>query len=68
MQKISADWWARIITSDPHCTYYFGPFQTSEEVKNAYHGYVEDLDLEGARGIVVIIERSQPNILTICQE
>jgi Domain of unknown function (DUF1816) len=68
MQKINADWWAIIITSDPHCTYYFRLFKTSEEVKNVYHGYVEDLDLEGARGIVVIIEHCQPNILIICQE
>jgi Domain of unknown function (DUF1816) len=68
MQKASADWWAKIMTSDPKCTYFFGPFQTSEEVHIAYPGYVEDLDLEGAKGIVIVVQRCQPKILTICEE
>lgn len=61
-------WWAKITTNNPRCTYYFGPFQTYDEAKQAYPGYIEDLDGEGAQGIVVVIERCQPEVLTICEE
>lgn len=61
-------WWAKITTNNPRCTYYFGPFQTHDEAKQAYPGYIEDLDGEGAQGIVVVIERCQPEVLTICEE
>jgi hypothetical protein len=67
MQEISADWWAKIMTTTPKCTYYFGPFETSEEVESAYPGYVEDLNSEGAKGIVIIVQRCKPAILTICE-
>jgi hypothetical protein len=68
MQELSADWWAKILTINPKCTYYFGPFETNKEAHIAYPGYVEDLDIEGAKGIVIVVERCQPNILTICEE
>lgn len=61
-------WWAEITTTQPCCTYYFGPFETEIEAKEAYPGYVEDLDGEGATGIVVVIKRCQPEVLTICEE
>lgn len=62
------DWWVEIITTKPRCTYYFGPFQTHDEAKAAYPGYVEDLDGEGAQGITIVIKRCQPTELTICEE
>jgi hypothetical protein len=61
-------WWAEITTSSPHCIYYFGPFQTYVEAKEAYPGYIEDLNGEGALGIIVVLKRCEPGVLTICEE
>jgi hypothetical protein len=68
MQESSEDWWVEIMTTKPHCIYYFGPFSNREEAVIAYSGYVEDLENEGAQGIVVVIKRCAPKILTICDE
>ena len=68
MQGLNMDWWTEITTAKPRCIYYFGPFQTSLEARAAYPGYIEDLDSEGAQGIVVVIKRCNPDVLTICEE
>lgn len=68
MEGINTAWWAEITTNKPRCTYYFGPFQSYDEAKQAYPGYIEDLNSEGAQGIVVVIKRCQPELLTICEE
>jgi hypothetical protein len=68
MEKAATDWWAEITTMSPRCVYYFGPFETIDEAKAAYPGHVKDLDEEGARGIMVVIQRCQPKELTICEE
>lgn len=65
MQGLKTPWWAEITTVKPRCVYYFGPFKTSAEAKAAYPGYVEDLNDEGAEGIVVVIKRCNPKELTI---
>ena len=65
LRGFSNPWWVKITTSMPQCIYYFGPFQTSSEAKASYPGYVEDLDSEGAKGILVAIKRCKPNMLTI---
>lgn len=67
-QEQNSSWWAEISTTSPHCIYYFGPFSTSNEANLASPGYVEDLDSEGAREIVVVIQRCQPRVLTIFDE
>lgn len=59
-------WWVEIVTSDPQCTYYFGPFDTSLEARKACSGYVEDLEGEGAQGIKVTIKHCKPEVLTLC--
>lgn len=61
-------WWVKIFTANPRCTYYFGPFLTSEEAKVAKAGYIEDLENEGAQGIQVSIEKCKPVELTIYDE
>jgi hypothetical protein len=61
-------WWVEIITQNPRCTYYFGPFLTSADAKLALKGYVEDLELEGAQGIQVNVKRCKPNNLTIAED
>ena len=68
MQEFSTAWWVEINTASPRCIYYFGPFDTDVEAKTAYPGYIEDLDGEGAQGIVVIIKRCKPDALTIFDE
>ncbi|NEP89072.1 MULTISPECIES: DUF1816 domain-containing protein [Okeania] len=61
-------WWVKIFTTNPCCTYYFGPFFTFEEAKAAEAGYIEDLKDESAQGIQVFIEQSKPVELTIYDE
>jgi len=61
-------WWVEIKTESPRCTYYFGPFQSSEEAEGEKSGYVEDLQAEGAQNISVIVKRCKPTSLTIFDE
>ena len=60
--------WVEIVTHNPRCTYYFGPFLSFKEADAAKAGYVEDLELEGAQGIVVKIKRCKPENLTIADD
>lgn len=61
-------WWVEIVTAQPKCTYYFGPFVSAEEAKRAESGYVEDLEKEGSKGIAVQVKWCQPQELTIVEE
>ena len=61
-------WWIEILTVNPRCTYYFGPFLTNQEAKAAEAGYIEDLESESAEGIQVSIRQCKPVELTICDE
>jgi len=61
-------WWVKVVTETPHCTYYFGPFDNEREADLNQPGYVEDLQQEGATGIVVLISQCQPEYLTLCEE
>lgn len=61
-------WWVEIITQSPRCTYYFGPFVSSADAKAATKGYVEDLEQEGAQGIIIDIKRCKPSALTIADD
>ena len=69
MEELTTAWWVEIQTVTPRCTYYFGPFETSSEANAAYPGYIEDLDSEGAQGVIVIVRKcQQPKVLTIFGE
>lgn len=57
--------WVEIITDSPRCTYYFGPFLTQKEANDSKSGYIEDLEHEGAQGIIVAVKRCKPENLTI---
>ncbi len=61
-------WWVEIATKNPKCTYYFGPFLKDTEAQAAVEGYVEDLELEGAKGINVQVKRCKPKALTISED
>lgn len=68
VEDVSTAWWAEVTTMKPHCVYYFGPFDSYGETQAAYPGYIEDLDSEGAQGIVVVVKRCKPDVLTIFDE
>lgn len=57
-------WWVEITTTRPHCIYYFGPFDNFVEAYEYHGGYVEDLQEEGAIGIMIEIKQCQPLVLT----
>lgn len=62
-------WWVEIKTSQPACTYYFGPFDSEAEAHSAKGGYVEDLEQEGAQNIQLAVSLcSSPKQLTITDE
>jgi Domain of unknown function (DUF1816) len=61
-------WWTEITTESPDCTYYFGPFATAKEAETAQSGYIDDLELEGAKGFKTAIKRCKPTKLTIFDE
>lgn len=59
-------WWLEIQTSQPACTYYFGPFNSEAEAESLKGGYLEDLEQEGAQQIRTSVKRcSYPDRLTI---
>jgi hypothetical protein len=60
-------WWVKIRTSEPHCTYYFGPFPFRWMAERSQMGYCEDLQAEQAKGIEVTILQDQPEQLTYCE-
>lgn len=61
-------WWVEIVTTQPKCTYYFGPFANAKEAEIASSGYIEDLKQESAQGIAVVSKQCQPKELTIFDE
>lgn len=67
-QNFGLAWWVEIVTRNPRCTYYFGPFLSSSDAKAALSGYVEDLENEGAQGIVINVKRCKPDALTIADD
>ena len=65
----STPWWVKITTADPHCIYYFGPFDSEEEAEQAKPGYIEDLQAEGAQRIQTSLQHiAEPEELTIEME
>ncbi len=70
LENIGKAVWVEIVTTEPVCTYYFGPFSGEPEAREATIGYIEDLKSEGALGIDVrSVKRSRtPDNLTIFEE
>lgn len=60
--------WVKIITTNPSCTYYFGPFITIKEAKLAQWGYLDDLLEEGAEILSVDIKQCNPRELTVFED
>lgn len=68
LQLMGLAFWVEIVTDNPSCTYYFGPFLNEKEAGIAKDGYIEDLENEGAQGINVKVKRCKPSDLTIFEE
>jgi Domain of unknown function (DUF1816) len=68
LESLGLAWWVEVVTSNPACTYYFGPFRSSQSAKAAKPGYVEDLEQEGAQGFQIVVKRCKPTHLTIFEE
>jgi len=68
LQFFGLAWWVEIVTENPQCTYYFGPFVSAKEAEVTKAGYLEDLQTEGAQGIRVAIKRCKPGNLTLCDD
>ena len=66
-QQFEFAWWVEIITNNPVCIYYFGPFVNLQEAQHFLPGYVEDLEQEKARDIRSQIKLCQPKELTVLQ-
>jgi hypothetical protein len=60
--------WVEIVTENPRCTYYFGPFIWKSAAESEKMGYIEDIQSEGARIVSVQVKRCQPGNLTIFEE
>jgi hypothetical protein len=68
LDSLGLAFWVEIVTDNPNCTYYFGPFSSKEEAYATKGGYIEDLENEGAQGISVTVKRCKPTNLTIFDE
>ena len=44
-------WWAKVETSNPEATYWFGPFMTRRSLKGQLSQFIEDLSKEGSESI-----------------
>ena len=56
-------WWAKVETSQPEVTYWFGPFLTRRSLKGSLTGFVEDLTAESPKAInhsLIRCRRNEP--------
>ena len=59
------EWWIEVMTTQPFCIYYFGPFSSAQEAAAHQPGYIEDLSQEGVKSIQAVVKQCQPAQLTI---
>ncbi|MEQ9237004.1 DUF1816 domain-containing protein [Coleofasciculus sp. E2-BRE-01] len=67
LERLGLAWWLKIVTDNPHCTYYFGPFGSGKQAKLHQSGYIEDLKEEGSQIRVTELKQGQPQLLTISE-
>tara|TARA_B100000029_G_scaffold125995_1_gene119636 strand:- start:441 stop:671 length:231 start_codon:yes stop_codon:yes gene_type:complete len=49
--KLGLAWWAKVETTTPNVTYWFGPFLTRRSLKINLTGFEKDLFSEGSNSI-----------------
>lgn len=67
-RQLGMAWWIEVVTAQPYCTYYFGPFASAHEAELSQAGYLKDLEQEGAKGITAQIKWCKPSKLTIAED
>lgn len=67
-EQLKWAWWVKVITAQPNCTYYFGPFSSKKSAEASQTGYVDDLEGEGASGITTQIKWHKPRELTVYED
>ena len=68
LEQLKLALWVEIVTLEPQCIYYFGPFACANSAQKAVSGYIEDLKQESAQGITVTLKQMQPRELTIFED
>jgi Domain of unknown function (DUF1816) len=68
LEPLGLAYWLEVVTENPQCLYYFGPFTTSEQARQAEPGYLEDLEQEGAHILLTKVQRCRPKSLTVFQD
>lgn len=61
-------WWIEILTAQPMCLYYFGPFIVEHEAECLKTGFIEDLLVENALILSTNIQFLQPSQVTLTGE
>lgn len=67
-EQLDFAWWVEIVSEQPHCIYYFGPFISTQEAQVFLPGYVQDIEQEGCQKIWSEIKQCQPQELTLFEE
>ena len=49
--KLGLAWWAKVETSAPNVTYWFGPFLTKRSLRINLSTFLKDLSYEGSQSI-----------------
>ena len=57
--KLGFAWWAKVETSAPNVTYWFGPFLTRRSLKLNLPNFLDDLSFEGPNSIKHTLVRGQ---------
>jgi Domain of unknown function (DUF1816) len=68
LEPLGLAYWLEVVTDNPSCLYYFGPFATSAQARQSEPGYLEDLEHEGAHVLVTKVQRCRPKSLTVFQD
>jgi hypothetical protein len=68
LESVGLAWWIKIVTDNPECTYYFGPFLSQTEAEEARPGFIEDLESENAKIVSQDVMRTKPTEYTIYDE
>ena len=62
------DWWIKVDTGNPVCTYYFGPYTHKGEAEAEVDGFLADLRSENAVILNTEVKRDNPQEVTVYQE
>ena len=55
--KLGLAWWAKVETTRPNATYWYGPFLTKRSLKENMTSFIKDLTDEGSKEIKQSIVR-----------